>query len=150
MSKKPKVPSVLTKMIITKFVLGSIFLAGFIVVMICFPNQAFIGLAPGAFAMFTLGDALVSLYNARTFNYVTAEGECVEVELSRLRKRIKAIKLHTARGKVRILVHYKLRTVEIGDFITAYIPVNASVYEKDNEYVVCEYYAVSIAKKNTE
>ena len=150
MSKHSKIPTSLTKTIIAKFILGAIFLAGFILIMIFFKDRAFLGLAPGAFAMFTLGDGFVTLYNAHTLNYVTVEGECVDLELSKLRRRIKAICIHTSRGKVRILVHYKHRTVNKGDYVTAYIPVSSSVYEKDNGYVVCEYYALNIAKKSAE
>lgn len=148
MSKHSKIPTFLVKTIIIKFIIGIIFLVGFILTMIFFKDRAFLGLAPGAFAMFMLGDAFVTLYNAHTLNYVTVEGECVDLELSKFRRRIKAICLHTSRGKVRILVYYKFRTVNKGDYVTAYIPISSSVYEKDNGYVVCEYYAVSIAKKS--
>ena len=147
MKNKVKMPSSLTKLIITKFILGGIFFVGFILISIFFKDRLFLALAPAAFAMFTLGDAVVTLYNCRTDNYVVIEGKCIEIETTRIKKRIKSVCLDTRKGRVRVIVHYKLNTVESGDYITVYMPMSAAVYEHNREFVVNEYYVVDIVRK---
>ena len=147
MKNRSKMPSSLSKLIITKFIVGGIFLIGLILICIFFNDKMFLALAPGAFAMFILGDAVVTLYNCLTDNYVVVEGKCIEIETTRIKKRIKSVCLDTRKGRVRVIVHYHLNTVGSGDYVTVYMPLNASVYENNREYVLNEYYAVDIIKK---
>ena len=147
MKNRSKMPSSLSKLIITKFIVGGIFLIGLILICIFFNDKMFLALAPGAFAMFILGDAVVTLYNCLTDNYVVVEGKCIEIETTRIKKRIKSVCLDTRKGRVRVIVHYHLNTVGSGDYVTVYMPLSASVYENNREYVLNEYYAVDIVKK---
>lgn len=147
MKNRSKMPSSLSKLIITKFIVGGIFLIGLILICIFFNDKMFLALAPGAFAMFILGDAVVTLYNCLTDNYVVVEGKCIEIETTRIKKRIKSVCLDTRKGRVRVIVHYHLNTVGSGDYVTVYMPLSASVYENNREYVLNEYYAVDIIKK---
>lgn len=147
MKNRSKMPSSLSKLIITKFIVGGIFLIGLILICIFFNDKMFLALAPGAFAMFILGDALVTLYNCLTDNYVVVEGKCIEIETTRIKKRIKSVCLDTRKGRVRVIVHFKLNTVGSGDYVTVYMPLSASVYEHNREFVVNEYYAVDIVRK---
>ena len=77
MKNRSKMPSSLSKLIITKFIVGGIFLIGLILICIFFNDKMFLALAPGAFAMVILGDAVVTLYNCLTDNYVVVEGKCI-------------------------------------------------------------------------
>ena len=147
MKNRSKMPSSLSKLIITKFIVGGMFLIGLILICIFFNDKMFLALAPGAFAMFILGDAVVTLYNCLTDNYVVVEGKCIEFETTRIKKRIKSVCLDTRKGRVRVIVHFKLNTVGSGDHVTVYMPLSASVYEHNREFVVNEYYAVDIVRK---
>ena len=147
MKKRIPMPSSLTKLIVTKFIVGAVFLVALILICIFFGDKPFLALAPAAFAMFTLGDAFCTLYNCKVGNYVVVEGKCIGIETTRIKKRIKSVCLDTKRGKVRIIVHYHLNTVGSGDYVTVYMPLSASVYEHNREYVFNEYYAVDIIKK---
>ncbi len=146
--KRPKLPSILTKAIIIKYLLCLILLVGFILIAIFFNDRLYLGLLPGAFAMFICMDATSTLYNCMMDNYVVISGECTKVELSKFKRRIKSVWIRSNRGSVKVILRYKVKEIEEGDTIVVYTPINASIYEREQTFVLNEYYTVSIAKKS--
>lgn len=75
------------------------------------------------------------------------KGECVEVEKTMLRKRVKAISITVEDKLLTILVRHKLKAPAISDTITVYLPETATVYEKDGGYSIYDYYAFELNRK---
>ncbi len=145
----PKLPTALTKAILTKFILSLVFLAVFILIAVFFSDRLYIGLLPGAFALFICMDATTTLYNCKMDNYVVISGECTEVELTRFKRKIKSVWISSNRGPVMVILRYKVKEIEVGDTVSVYAPISASIYEKGQSFILNEYYAVSIAKKSS-
>ena len=145
--KRPKLPAALTKVIITKFALSMGHLVGFILIAVFFSDRLYLGLLPGAFALFLGMDAVATIYNCLTDNYVTVVGECTKVELSRFKRRITAVWIKSNRGTVKVLLRHRPKAIEVGDTLTVHTPFSASVFERGEYMVMNEYYTVSIAKK---
>ncbi len=147
--RAPKLPSALSKAILTKFVLALVLLVGFILIAIFFDDRLYLGLLPGAFAIFVGMDAIATMYNCKVDNYVVITGECTQVELNRFKRKIKSVWIRSNKGPVKVILRYKVKEIEVGDTVSVYTPITASIYEREQSFILNEYYAVSIAKKSS-
>lgn len=136
-------PKVLKKNICCKLGLGLGFLA-FFVLTCFFIKPLAIALVPGAFSVFVLADGIGMTIRCLSGRYIELSGECTEVNESIFRKRLNSFIIETADGKVKVVTKIKTRAVNIGDNITVYVPLNASVYDYNGGVVVCEFDGIDV------
>ena len=96
-------------------------------------------------ALFMVLSGCILLYNGAIGSYVVVNGPCVEVERSRLLKRIKAVIIQTDKGKLKIPIRKKSKRIYEGVDITIYMSAKSRIYTKDNLMIVFEYYAISLS-----
>lgn len=90
------------------------------------------------------------LARAYAGEYVRIEGECLQIEGNGFLHKDKSIDLILEQGIVKILVHERLRQLQVGDIVTAYVPEKASVYESGGIYVISDYYVMDVRKRDIE
>lgn len=74
--------------------------------------------------------------------YIIIRGVCTSFERTAVRKRIKAIYLESEGKTVKILNIPKGRPIKEGDCVLVYVADNASVYDLEGEYVICNVLAI--------
>lgn len=77
--------------------------------------------------------------------YVAVTGNCVEIEKSAWRRRIKAIYLRTDQYSIKLAGARKVKNLIVGDPLIVYIADNTAVYEVDGCQVICNYLAIEKA-----
>ena len=70
------------------------------------------------------------------------QGECVQIETTGLRKRIRFIYLALEQGIVKVSVRHRIRKLVEGDIVTIYVAEQTPVYEKEGVYIISSYYAL--------
>lgn len=84
------------------------------------------------------------LYHCMTDKYVAVSGECISIDRSSIRKRVKTLYMQTEKGKMKVPVHSRIRNLTEGDTVTVYMPNKTRIYESDNCLVILGYYALDI------
>lgn len=140
-----QLPEVLQRQILTRFVSGIIFLFFFIVIQICFADIYF-SLPCLLFGGVIIVNGGWLLYNSLQGNYICVQGICEQVETTGIRKRVKSICVNIDKSMLHIPVKRRLRDVTHGDTVILYLSDKTPVYEKDNGYMICSYYALEIKK----
>ena len=74
--------------------------------------------------------------------YIVIHGTCHGFERTSVRKHIKAIYLESDGKSVKVLYTYKGRPIKEGDQVTIYVADTASVYEVNDEYIICSILAI--------
>ena len=70
-------------------------------------------------------------------SYVVIRGECIEIERTGIRKKIKAVYIQSEDRCIRIVTQLqKIRKLSVGDKLTVYLAENAPVYDHDNCLVI--------------
>lgn len=87
------------------------------------------------------------IYNCIRGRYVTVKGECLEIERTAIRKKLKSFTVKTEDNILTIHAKHKMKKFDIGDEITAYISEKNPVYEQDGGYKVYDFYAVEVKRK---
>lgn len=76
-------------------------------------------------------------------SYVVIHGECIEIEKTGLRKRIKAVYIQQDCRRVKVMNQVqRLRNLNVGDKLAIYMSESAPVYDHDGCYVVFNVIAV--------
>lgn len=99
------------------------------------------------FALYMIANTILLIYNCIINQYLTLTGECVAVDCTKLRKRMKSITLKVDDKVLVIHVKRKMKEIEIGDEITAYLSEKTPVYHQDGEYSVYDFYAIEVKRK---
>lgn len=84
------------------------------------------------------------LHDCYKGNYVVIVGECVDIEKSKIFKKLKTIRIDTCEGYLRIHIRSKLRGVVVGDKVTIYVAARTALYFYQGEYGLHDYYAIEI------
>ena len=71
--------------------------------------------------------------------YVVIHGECIEIERTGIRKRIKAIYLQAQEHQVKLTGIRSIRNLSVGDSVDVYVSDNTPVYSMDGWNVICSY-----------
>ncbi len=90
----------------------------------------------------------IILYNGLTEKFVAVSGECVKIERTQLRKRVKVIYIQTDKGQMKVPIRKRIGSLKEGDMITVYMPIKTRIYEQDNCLVIFGYYAIDINRQN--
>lgn len=90
----------------------------------------------------------IILYNGFTEKFVAVSGECVEIERTQLRKRVRVLYIQTEKGQMKVPIRKRIGRLNEGDIITVYMPTKTRIYEQDNCLVIFGYYAIDINRQN--
>lgn len=142
-----KLPKAIQKQVMVKLVGGVLFLFLFIVILVCFWDMYFCFpcLLLSGF-LFVNGGRL--FYNGVSGNYICIEGICKNIEKSGIRKRIRSISLTLEQNRLRIPVWQRMKTLSVGDTVIVYVSDKTPVYEQEDSYIICSYYALEIKKES--
>ena len=87
------------------------------------------------------------IYNCVRGRYVMVKGECLEIERTAIRKKLRSFTVKTEDNILTVHAKHKMKKFDIGDEITAYISEKTPVYEQDGGYKVYDFYAVEVKRK---
>lgn len=90
----------------------------------------------------------IILYNGFTEKFVAVSGECVKIERTQLRKRVRVLYIQTEKGQMKVPIRKRIGRLNEGDIITVYMPTKTRIYEQDNSLVIFGYYAIDINRQN--
>lgn len=142
-NKFKSLAAVLQRQIITRGILGTLFLILF-VILICVTKDFILSFPCIVLSAYLLINAGMVLYNCLTDKVITVTGTCVEIEHSKIFKRVKAVYIQTEDKEIRVTVRKKLRRLTIGVTMNLYLPEKAQIYERDGRFATGSYYAVEI------
>ena len=96
--------------------------------------------------IFMFVDGGQMLNNCLNDRYAILTGVCTDIERNKLRRRIKSIDVLIDDKSLTIPIYRRVKSIEIGDTVTIYLPKNTPVYEKQGGYVINSYYAFDLQK----
>ncbi len=138
-------PYAMKKHLLIRSGLGLLFLILFTIVLLVAKDFLFAVPCLGA-AIFFIVNIGILLYDCLTNNVIVIQGECLEVDRTRLMRRTHNIVLAVGMGTVKVPVRHQLKKVQVGDTVTVFLSSRTSVYEHGNQQVICGYYAIEIEK----
>ena len=141
--KFKQLAAVLQRQILTRFILGGFFILLF-VILICVTKDVVLSMPCIILGIYFALNAGTVLYNCLADKVITITGECVEIEHSRIFKRVKSVYIQVEDKELKIPVRKKMRGLTIGVTINLYIPENGKIYEKDGKFSTGTYYAVEM------
>lgn len=141
--KFKQLPEILKRQILTRLVLGGFFILLF-VILICTTKDIVLSLPCIIIGLFFILNGGTVLYNCLAGKVITVTGECVEIEHSRIFKRVKSVYIKTADKELKIPIRKKMRGLTIGVLINVYIPEKATVYEEEGKFAMGTFYAVEM------
>lgn len=141
--KFEQLATVLQRQILTRLILGGFFILLFVILILATKDIAlsFPCIVLGLYLAINGGSVL---YNCLGGKVITVTGKCVEIEHSRIFKRVKSIYIQTKGKELKIPIRKKIRRLTIGVTINVYIPEKARMYEKDGKFVTGTFYAVEM------
>lgn len=143
--KFKQLPEVLQRQVLIRFVGGIVFLFLFIVIQICFAGIYF-SLPCLLFGSVMIVNGGWLLYNSLQGNYLCVQGVCEQIEITSIRKRVKSICIRIDKNMLQVPVKRKAKGITQGDTVVLYLSDKTPVYEKDDGYMICSYYALEIKK----
>lgn len=141
-----KLPKIIQNQIIIRIAAGIVFFILFIIILICFRDKYFY-LPSLLFSAFLLINGGALFYNCVSGNYICIEGVCESVEKFGIRRKIRSISIIVDNNKVKIPIRQRMKSLSVGDTVIAYVSEKTPVYEHDNGYMICSYYALEIKKE---
>lgn len=141
-----KLPKAIQKQVIIRLAGGSVFLFLFFVILVCFRDLYF-GLPCLILSVFLFVNGGWLFYNGVSGNYVCVEGICEEIEKFGIRKRIRSIRIALEQNSLKIPIRQRMKTLAVGDTVTVYVSDKMPVYEHEDGYMICSYYALEIKKE---
>lgn len=137
------IPDALKKQLFLRFGAGIIFIALFILILVCTKDFYFALPCIVSWAIFTI-NGFIMLYDCLANRYIILSSECVAIERTAILRRIKSIDLSSEQGIIRIPIRGKIRRVHEGCKVVVYTSSRTAVYEIGNERMLCGYYAIEI------
>lgn len=86
-------------------------------------------------------------YNGVKGNFIRVQGICRQVETAGIRKRIWNIYIGTELYTIKMSIRHRIRKLDKGDTVIVYLSEKTPVYEQENGYMVCSYYALEIGRE---
>ena len=141
-----KLPKAIQKQVIIRFAGGAIFLFLFFVILACF-RDLYSCLPCLIISVFLFVNGGGLFYNGVSGNYVCVAGVCEEIEKFGIRKRIRSIRIVFEQSKLKIPIRQRMKTLAVGDTVIVYVSDKTPVYEYEDGYMICSYYALEIEKE---
>jgi hypothetical protein len=76
--------------------------------------------------------------------YVIVSGECVEVGVTTIKRRVKFIILNTDICKLKVMLRGRRWTIKTGMTVKVYVAQNTPIYEDSDAHVMNTYIAIEI------
>ena len=144
-NKFKQLPAILQRQILTRLVLGGFFILLFII-LIFTTKDIVLALPCVILGLYLVINGGAILFNCLVGKVITVSGKCVEIQHSRIFKRVKSIYIQTEDKELKIPIRKKMRELTIGVTINVYIPEKATVYEKDGKFATGTFYAVEMKR----
>lgn len=138
-------PYAMKKHLLIRSGLGLLFLILFTIILLVAKDFLFAVPCLGA-AIFFIINVGTLLYDYLTNNVIVIQGECLEVERTRIMKRTHNVVLAVVEGTVKVPVRHQLKRVQVGDIVTVFLSSRTSVYGNESQQVICGCYAIEIEK----
>lgn len=145
--KLEQIPRALKAQIFSRFLIGFISLIA-AVAMLAIARDFILGLPCLLLFGYMAYDGGKLLYFAYTGKYVTVTGECIGIERTSLRKRVKSIYIHTEKGNMKVPVRKRLRKLAEGDVVSVYMSPKNRIYESNDGLAVFGYYAIDVIRQS--
>lgn len=90
-------------------------------------------------------DAVIVLLKCTQQGCLTIQGVCTFTERAKLRGRVKSITIIADDTTLTLPIQRRIKSVDVGDIITLYLPANTPVYEREpKEYFIYNYYTFDV------
>lgn len=140
-----RMPEPLQKQILIRLGLGALFFVLMTALMFAV-RDIFLWLPCAVAAVFFITAAFLLYRKVVLGEYVTVNGECAEVGLTVIRRRIKHLVLQTDAGRVKVLLRGRLRKFSSGVSVSLFVANNTPIYEQDGLQVLYSYLAIDVTK----
>ncbi len=141
-----KLPTVLKKQIILHTGIAILSIVLFIIISIFFTDLIF-AIPCIILGVFVIVKGTILFYNCIEGRYLEIKGVCCDVEVTGFRKKIKSITIKTEDKFLKLLVHYRLKKIYVGDNLTVYMSNKTQLFYTEGKYITGNYYAITAAKE---
>lgn len=136
----------LQKQVVLRLAIGAVFFVLFLIVQFCMGDIYF------SFPCVVFGGVMIVnggllFYNSTKGNFISVRGVCRQIETTGIRKRVRNLYIDTEPYILKLTVRQRIRNLDKGDTIIVYLSEKTPVYEQDNGYMICSYYALEIRKE---
>lgn len=138
-------PMTIQKQVIIRYGAAAVSLI-LLVISLLMAENPYLPLSLALIFAFFLFSASHLLYLALSGHLVEISGECIRLERTPIRRRLKALYLQVETQVVRFQITGKLRDVEPGDLVTVYASDSAPVYENEGYQQLSSYLAINIQR----
>lgn len=140
-----KLPKTIQNQIIIRFAGGVLFVFLFVVILICFRDMYFY-LPCLVFSAFLFANGGFLFYNGIKGNYICIEGICENIETFGIKRKIRSISITLDENSIKIPIRQRMKRLSVGDTVIVYVSDKTPVYEYENGYMICSYYALETKK----
>lgn len=141
-----QLPGALQKQVVIRFGIGVLFLLLFLIIGFCF-RDLYLALPCLLFAGFLIVNGGCLFYNGLMGRYVRIQGICNQIETTGIRRRIRYLYITIEQGILKLPVQQRMKNLVVGDSIIIYLSDREPVYEQDNGYLICSYFALERKKE---
>lgn len=139
-------PDALQKQVVLRLAIGTGFFVLFLVVQFCM-GDIYFSLPCVVFGGVMIVNGGLLFYNSTKGNFISVRGVCRQIETTGIRKRVRNLYIDTEPYILKLPVRQRIRNLDKGDTIIVYLSEKTPVYEQDNGYMICSYYALEIRKE---
>lgn len=144
--KFKRLPDALQKQVVLRLAIGVGFFILFLIVQFCMGDICF-SLPCVLFGGVMIVNGGLLFYNSTKGNFISVRGVCTQIERTGMRKRIRSLYIDTEPYTLKLPVCQRIKNLDKGDTIIVYLSEKTPVYEQDNGYMICSYYALEIRKE---
>lgn len=144
-----QLPEAIQKQIIIRFAVAIFFVLLFVVI-VCSGGDVYLYLPCLLFTGFFIVNAISLFINSMGGNYLSIKGECVQIEATTVRKRVKSFTIECECEDSKFLtvaVRHRIKKLAVGDTVIVYLSEKTPVYNKDVGYAINGYFALEIRKE---
>lgn len=143
--KLRELPMAIQKQVIIRYGAAAVSLI-LLVISLPMAEDPYLPLSLALIFAFFLFSASQLLYLALSGHLIEISGECIRLERTPIRRRLKALYLQVETQVVRIQITGKQRDAEPGELVTVYASDSAPVYENEGCQQLSGYLAISIQR----
>lgn len=141
-----QLPVSLQKQVLIRIGIGILFFLLFLVISLCF-RDLYLSLPCLLFAGFLIVNGSCLFYKGLAGRYIRIQGVCHQIETTGIRRRIRYIHITMEQGTVKLPVRQRIKHLAVGDAVSIYLSDREPVYEQEDGYLICSYFALERKKK---
>ena len=145
-NKFKRIPEILQKQILFRFIIGVAFFILYFVVQFCFHDR-YLSLPCLLFSSVMMINGWLLFYNSVKGRFIRVQGVCTQIKTAGIRKRMKSILVDIESHTCEVLILRRIRNLNKGDTVIIYLSEKTPVYDRDNCYMICSYSALEIRKE---